>query len=64
MKAWKRRARIRREFRDGKQRAEVSDWMELVTGHGTSNGNLGKGEGVDAGDRGGVGRGSGEDHDG
>ena len=38
--------------------------MELVTGHGTANGNLGKGEGVDAGDRGGVGRGSGEDHDG
>ena len=33
--------------------------MELVTGHGTANGNLGKGEGVDAGDRGGGGGGGG-----
>ena len=54
MKAWKCRAGIGREFRDGRRRAEVSDGMELVTGHGTANGNLGKGKSVDAGDRGGL----------
>ena len=39
---------------DGWRWTEVSDGMGLVMGHGTANGKLEEGEGVDVGGRGGM----------